>query len=79
MIALRQIQSVPKNHQVVIEIPAEIEENQIVEVILLFKEKSENKKTDKLSQLKACQHDPLFLADLQTVSDDFNYIDSEDW
>ncbi len=79
MIALRQIKRVPKNHKIVIEIPDSIQENQMMEVILLCKEIPRNNKADKLAQLKNSQHDPLFLEDLQTISDDFTDVDSEAW
>lgn len=42
MIALRQINRVPKNHKIVIEVPDTFQENQIMEVILLCKEMPEN-------------------------------------
>jgi hypothetical protein len=79
MIALRQIKRVPKNHKIVIEIPETIQENQMMEVILLCKETSQNNKADKLAQLSNSQHDPLFLADLQMIRDDFVGVDSETW
>ena len=44
-------------------------------MILLFKETPKNSRTDKLAQLQASQHDPLFTSDLQTVNDDFSGID----
>ncbi|MGB4499415.1 MAG: hypothetical protein WBI40_12055 [Methylococcaceae bacterium] len=75
MIALRQIKRVPKNHQIIIEVPEHIDENQMMEVILLFKETPKNSHADKLAQLQASQHDPMFLADLQAVTDDFADID----
>jgi hypothetical protein len=71
MITLRQIKRVPKNHKIVIEVPDTIQENQIMEVILLCKELPKNDKGDKIAQLKDSQHDPLFLSDMQAVSDDF--------
>ncbi len=60
MIALRQLKRVPKNHKIVIEVPENIDENQIMEVILLFKEPPKNSRLDKLAQLKASQHDGIF-------------------
>lgn len=36
-------------------------------------------RADKLAQLQASQHDPLFMADLQEINDDFAHIDSEAW
>lgn len=79
MIALRQLKRVPKNHKIVIEVPDSIHENQMMEVILLFKETPENSKADKLALLKTSQHDALFLNDLQTISNDFISLDSEEW
>ncbi len=79
MIAIRQLTRVPKNHQIVIEVPADIDEDQMMEVILLFKNTPKNKRAEKLAQLKEAQHDPLFLADLQEVNDDFAHIDNEAW
>lgn len=79
MIALRQLKRVPKNHKIVIEVPNSIHENQMMEVILLFKDAPKNTKADKLAQLKNSLHDPLFLNDLQTISNDFICVDSEEW
>ncbi len=79
MIALRQTKRVPKNHKIVIAIPDTIQENQLMEVILLCKESPENDKANKIAQLKDSLHDPLFLHDMQTVSDDFAHADSEGW
>lgn len=79
MIALRQLKRVPKNHKIVIEVPNSIDENQMMEVILLFKDVPKNTKADKLTQLKNSLHDPLFLNDLQTISHDFICVDSEEW
>jgi len=75
MIALRQLKRVPKNHKIVIEVPASIHENQMMEVILLFKETPKNSRADK----QASQHDGLFLSDLQMISDDFADVDGEKW
>ena len=79
MIALRQIKRVPKNHKIVIEVPNTIQENQIMEVILLCKELPKNDKADKIAQLKDSQHDPLFMSDMQAISDDFTSVDNEAW
>lgn len=79
MIALRQIKRVPKNHKIVIDVPDSIDENQIMEVILLCKEMPASDKANKIAQLKLCQDDPLFLNDMQAVSDDFINVDNEAW
>ena len=79
MIALRQLKRVPSNHKIVIEIPENIAENQMMEVILLLKEPPKISHAEKIALLKESQHDPLFLADLQAVSDDFSAVDNERW
>jgi len=38
-----------------------------------------NDKANKIAQLKECQHDPLFLNDMQAISDDFISVDNEAW
>ncbi len=38
-----------------------------------------NTKASKLDEMKSCQHDPLFLSDLQEINDDFEAIDLEAW
>ena len=79
MIALRQIKRVPKNHKIVIEVPDTIQENQIMEVILLCKKLPKYNKEDKIALLKDSQHDPLFMSDMQAISDDFTSVDNEAW
>jgi hypothetical protein len=79
MIALRQLKRVPKNHKIIIEVPNNIDENQMMEVILLFKTPPKNTKANKIAQLKNSQHDSLFLQDLQTINDTFSDIDTEEW
>jgi len=79
MIALRELKRVPSNHKIVIEVPENIAENQLMEVILLFKEPPKMSRAEKIALLKESQHDPLFLADLQAVSDDFSAMDNEEW
>lgn len=79
MIALRQLKRVPKNHQIIIEVPDTIDENQMMEIILLFKTTPKNTKADKIAQLKNSQSDALFLQDLQAMNDHFSDIDTEEW
>jgi hypothetical protein len=38
-----------------------------------------NDKANKIAQLKDSQHDPLFLSDMQAISDDFISVDNEAW
>lgn len=49
-------------------------------VLVVFMDESnqlslENSHANKLAQLQASQHDPLFMADLQEINDDFADID----
>ena len=50
-----------------------------MEVLLLCKELPKNDKGDKIAQLKDSQHDPLFMSDMQAISDDFTSVDNEAW
>lgn len=79
MLALRQLKRVPKNHKIVIDIPDSIQQNQMMEIILLCKQPSENSKAGKLEQLINSQHDPMFLEDIKASCDDFIVIDNEAW
>jgi hypothetical protein len=45
----------------------------------LFEVPPKISRAEKIAQLKESQYDPLFLADLQAISDDFSAIDNEEW
>jgi hypothetical protein len=34
---------------------------------------------EKIAQLQASQHDPLFISDLQTINDDFSNVDNDEF
>jgi hypothetical protein len=78
MNAIRQIIRIPKSHEIKIQLPKEIPENDIAEVILLIR-KSSIPFHEKLDEMKKAANDPLFMADLQKVSEDFEAIDEEGW
>ncbi|MFQ5823859.1 MAG: hypothetical protein ACE5JB_07385 [bacterium] len=64
MEAIKQIVRTPKNHEIRIKIPEHIPENELVEIILFFKKKSEDF-NKKINDLKAAMKDELFLSDLK--------------
>jgi hypothetical protein len=49
-----------------------------MEVILLIKSKKRSF-GDKMNQLKEAVKDPMFLADMNAVTQDFEYTDLEGW
>lgn len=78
MEAIKQIVRTPQNHEVLIKIPPYVRENEIVEIILILRKKS-NDFQHKLQELKTAMEDEIFLSDLKEVSDEFEKIDFEDW
>ena len=78
MKAIKQIMRVPKNHEIKIKVPEYLSENEIVEVILIVKKKSDDFER-KISEMKDAMKDELFLKDLREITDDFETIDLETW
>lgn len=78
MKAIKQIVKIPKSHEVKIKIPPNVPENETMEVILIFKEKSDSFEK-KIEELKKAVKDKFFLEDIKTVSEDFKVADLEDW
>ena len=76
MEAIKKTIRIPKNHEITIKIPDHIPENQLAEVILLFKEDSSS---DKIAELKEAVKDKLFISDLKEISEDFEIVDLENW
>ncbi len=74
MEAIKQIVRTPPNHEVRIQIPRHIPENEIVEIILLVRKKKDDFDL-KIDELKSAMSDELFLSDLKEVSKDFETID----
>lgn len=60
MEAIKQMVRIPKNHEVRIKIPQTVPENELVEIILIFRKKTEDYK-QKIDDLKAAMSDKLFL------------------
>ena len=78
MEAIRQIVRVSKDREIRIKIPQEIPENEIAEVILIIRKKTDSFK-QKISELKEAMRDDLFLDDLKEISEDFKAADLEGW
>jgi hypothetical protein len=78
MDAIKQIVRIPSSHEIKIKIPEHIAENELMEVILLIKSKKRSF-GDKINQLKEAVKDPMFLADMNAVNQDFEYADLERW
>lgn len=74
MQAIRQIVRIPRNHEVKIKIPGHIAEDELMEVILLVKERDRTF-IDKIEKLKQAAKDPLFLKDMEEVNRDFSDAD----
>ena len=77
MEAIRQFVRIPESHKIFIEVPNYIESEQLAEVILIIKENKGKK--EKLQNLSMAMKDPMFLKDLKEITEDFKYIDGEEW
>jgi hypothetical protein len=76
--AIKQTVKISKNHEVRIKVPEYFPENEIVDVILIFKKKPEDFKK-KIDNMREAMKDKLFLSDLSEISEDFKVIDQESW
>lgn len=78
MQALRQIMEIPANRELVIRLPDETLAHDRAEVIILFKLRHDDD-SDKMAAMREAMNDPLFLADMNEVMEDFRYADAEGW
>jgi metal-responsive CopG/Arc/MetJ family transcriptional regulator len=78
MEAIKQIVKIPSNHEITIKVPHHIAENELMEVILLVKNKKQNF-TDKIMELKKAMNDPLYQQDMKETMNDFTHTDLEGW
>lgn len=78
MEAIKQIVMVSKDHEIKIKVPEYLSENEVLEVILIVKKKSDDFK-HKIDNLKEAMMDKSFLDDLMDISEDFEKIDLEEW
>ena len=78
MEAIKQMVRIPKNHEIRIKVPQNVPPNEVAEVILIVRKKTENFK-QKINELKESKRDTLFKDDLRDASEDFEIVDLEGW
>jgi hypothetical protein len=78
MEAIRQIVRIPEDHEIKIKIPQYLLKNEIVEVILIIKKRSDNFE-QKIDELRDAMKDEFFLSDLNEISEDFGTVDLAGW
>ena len=71
---LKQIYDVPKNHQLIINLPETFNENKKVLVTI---DDISDVKAKKIELLKQAVSDPLFMEDLQEVNREFDALNNE--
>ena len=74
MEAIKKIVRIPKDHEVRIKVPQYVPENELVEIVLIIRKKSEDFKR-KINDLRVAMDDKLFLDDLENISGEFATID----
>lgn len=78
MEAIKQMVRIPKNHEIKIKVPQNVPPNEVAEVILIVRKRTDNFK-QKINELKESKRDTLFKEDLRATSEDFEIIDLEGW
>lgn len=71
---LKQIYNTYNKSQILIDLPENFRKNKKVLVVI---DDSIDDKLEKLEIMKKAQNDPLFLADIGSINNDFDNIDSE--
>ena len=61
---------IPEDHEIKIKVPQYLLKDEIVEVILIVRKRS-NDFEQKISQLRDAMKDEIFLSDLKEISEDF--------
>jgi hypothetical protein len=74
MQAVKQQVRIPANRELRIQLPAEALAETNAEVIVLF-QASSVPAADELAELQEAMNDPLFVADLREVMDDFRHAE----
>lgn len=78
MEAIRKVYRIPKDHKLTIDLPDNIDENQLVEIILIMKNDDETRKS-KIEDIKNAVNDQSYIDDMNEVLNDYNDIDMMDW
>lgn len=76
MEAIKQMVRIPKNHEIKIKVPQNVPPNEVAEVILIVRKRTDNFK-QKINELKESKRDTHFKEDLRAASEDFEIIDLE--
>ncbi len=77
MEALRKVFKIPKNHKLTIDLPDNIDENQLIEVILIMR--SDNSRISKIEDIKNAVKDKTYIEDMNEVLNDYQNVDMADW
>ncbi len=76
MEVVKQTVTVSANRELLIKLPKTAALNQQAEVIILFSPVSTN--GEKLALMQGAMSDPLFVADLEEIREDFRYADFDE-
>ena len=74
MEAIKQMVRIPKNHEIKIKVPQNVPPNEVAEVIVIVRKRTDNFK-QKINELKESKRDTPFKEDLRAASDEFEIID----
>ena len=77
MQVVKQIVTVPPSRELRIQLPEEAAAHEEAEVIVRFKS-SQASSSDKLDAMREAATDPLYLADLNEVAEDFQHADRDE-
>ncbi len=79
MEAIRQTITIPATRNITIQLPDTAAINEEAEIIILFKPSSKKSYATRIAELQEAANDPLFLADLKEIAEDFRYVDQEEY
>jgi hypothetical protein len=79
MEAIRQTITIPATRNITIQLPDTAAINEEAEIIILFKPSSKKSYATRMAELQEAANDPLFLADLKEIAEDFRYVDQEEY
>ncbi|HEY0084127.1 MAG TPA: hypothetical protein VGB61_15215 [Pyrinomonadaceae bacterium] len=76
MQVVKQIMTVPPSRELRIQLPEEAAAHEEAEVIVRYKS-SQVSSMDKLAAMREAALDPLYLADMKEVAEDFQHADND--
>ncbi len=77
MVIFKQRVKVTKDGKITVTVPSGFPLDKSIDVIIAINEHG-RERLDDVANLKDAMSDPLFLADLKEIDEDFRYIDAED-